>query len=76
MLTSLPTSDQLYISKSTINLTMSRRFTLREACNKLELVDEQRNDDKNNVNDLEFISVEDGENDKEVVVDVEGDIKV
>ena len=56
---------------------MSRHLTLREACNKLGLVEELsiNNDIDNNVEDAnEFIAVED---DKEIAIAVDdGDIKV
>ena len=60
---------------------MCRRFTLREACNQLGLIDDLSDDDDNG-EDAEFIPVEDGEDDEEVVeddgevaVDDEGDIE-
>ena len=60
---------------------MCRRFTLREACNQLGLIDDLSDDDDDG-EDAEFIPVEDGEDDEEVVeddgevaVDDEGDIE-
>ena len=60
---------------------MCTRFTLREACNQLGLIDDLIDDDDNG-EDAEFIPVEDGEDDEEVVeddgevaVDDEGDIE-
>ena len=60
---------------------MCRRFTLREAGNQLGLIDDLSDDDDNG-EDAEFIPVEDGEDDEEVVeddgevaVDDEGDIE-
>ena len=57
---------------------MSRRLTLREACSQLGFVDELSIDDydDNNEDAEEFIPVEDGENDEEIAVDDEGDVKV
>ena len=47
---------------------MCRRFTLREACNQLGLIDDLSDDDDNG-EDAEFIPVEDGEDDEEVAED-------
>ena len=59
-------------------LIMSRRLTLREACSQLGFVDELSIDDydDNNENAEEFIPVEDGDIDEEIVVDDEGDVEV
>ena len=58
-------------------LIMSRRFTLREACSQLGFVDKLSINDyaDNNEDAEEFIPVEDGENDEEIAVDDEGDVK-
>ena len=60
---------------------MCWRFTLREACNQLGLINDLSDDDDNG-EDAEFIPVEDGKDDEEVVeddgevaVDDEGDIE-
>ena len=57
---------------------MSRQLTLREACSQLGLVDELSIDDydDNNEDAEKFIPVEDGENDGEIAVDGEGDVKI
>ena len=57
---------------------MSRQLMLREACSQLGFVDKLSIDDydDNNEDAEEFIPVEDGENDKEIAVDDEGDVKV
>ena len=56
---------------------MSRRLTLCEACSQLGFVDELSIDyDDNNEDAEEFIPVEDGENDKKIAVDDEGDVEV
>ena len=57
---------------------MSRRLTLREACSQLGFVDELSIDDydDNNKDAEELISVEDGDIDKEIAVDDEGDVEV
>ena len=57
---------------------MSRRLTLCEACSQLGFVDELSIDnyDDNNEDAEQFIPVEDGENDKKIAVDHEGDVEV
>ena len=57
---------------------MSRQLMLHEACSQLGFVDKLSIDDydDNNEDAEEFIPVEDGENDKEIAVDDEGDVKV
>ena len=55
---------------------MSRRFTLREACNQLGLVDDLSVDDDKTNDSAEFIPVEDGDDKEEVAVDDEEDIEV
>ena len=59
-------------------LIMSRRLTLREACSQLGFVDELSIDDYDDNNDdaEEFIPVEDGKNDKEIVVDDEENVEI
>ena len=55
---------------------MSRQLTLCKVCNQLGLADDLSIDDDKIDEDVEFISLQYGDDDKEVAADDEGDIKV